>query len=66
MVLYPLTAFRAAMRAAQTTLAAIHAQGHQRDVLPQLLTRADLYNLLGYSDYDERDRSYFGATRNQA
>lgn len=60
LVLYPLTALRVALRAAQATLAAIHSQGHQRDFLPQMLTRAELYDLLGYAGYEERDRAYFG------
>ena len=28
--------------------------------LPQMLTRAELYDLLGYAGYEERDRAYFG------
>jgi methylisocitrate lyase len=59
MVLYPLTAFRAALRAAQETLADLQKLGHQRDRLPAMLTRADLYDLLGYSDYEARDQAYF-------
>jgi methylisocitrate lyase len=60
MVLYPLTAFRPALRAARDTLADIQTKGHQRDCLPQMLTRAELYELLGYADYEARDRDYFG------
>jgi methylisocitrate lyase len=60
MVLYPLTAFRAALRAARDTLAEIRQKGHQRDLLPQVLTRAELYDLLSYAGYEARDRSYFG------
>jgi methylisocitrate lyase len=60
MVLYPLTAFRAALRAAQETLAEVRQKGHQRDRLPEMLTRAELYDLLGYSGYEARDRAYFG------
>ncbi|HZT82065.1 MAG TPA: methylisocitrate lyase [Gemmataceae bacterium] len=59
-VLYPLTALRAALRAAQETLAEIRQRGHQRDRLPAMLTRAELYDLLGYSGYEARDRAYFG------
>jgi methylisocitrate lyase len=59
MVLYPVTAFRAALRAAQETLTDIRTKGHQRDKLPQMLTRAELYDLLGYTGYEERDRKYF-------
>jgi methylisocitrate lyase len=60
MVLFPVTAFRSALLAAKETLAAIQADGHQRGRLPSLLTRAELYDWLGYQDYQERDRHYFG------
>jgi methylisocitrate lyase len=60
MVLYPVTALRAALRAAQDTLAELLQKGHQRDRLPQMLTRAELYDLLGYAGYEARDRAYFG------
>lgn len=60
MVLYPLTAFRVAMKAAETTLHQLAALGHQRESVPKMLTRAELYDLLGYTGYEERDRSYFG------
>lgn len=60
MVLYPLTAFRVAMLAAQETLTRLREQGHQRDCLPRMLTRSALYDILGYADYEARDRSYFG------
>src|SRR5207237_3008473 len=47
MVLYPLTAFRVALHAAQRALISLKEQGHQRDLLPEMLTRAELYDLLG-------------------
>jgi methylisocitrate lyase len=59
MVLFPLTAFRAAVKAAQDTLADLQRLGHQRERLPQMLTRAELYDLLGYADYEARDRGFF-------
>jgi methylisocitrate lyase len=59
MVLYPVTALRSALRAAQETLADILSKGHQRDRLPQMLTRAELYDLLDYEGYEQRDRAYF-------
>jgi methylisocitrate lyase len=59
MVLYPLTALRVALRAAQATLAELRECGHQRDLLPQMLTRAELYDLLCYAGYEERDKGYF-------
>jgi methylisocitrate lyase len=60
MILYPLTAFRVALHAVQETLTELLSHGHQRDRIPQMLTRAELYNLLGYADYEARDREYFG------
>jgi methylisocitrate lyase len=59
MVLYPLTALRSALRAARDTLAELLHKGHQRDRLPEMLTRAELYDLLGYASYEARDRAYF-------
>jgi methylisocitrate lyase len=59
LVLFPLTAFRVALRAAEDTLREIREQGHQRNIIPKMLTRAELYDLLGYSGYEARDRSYF-------
>ncbi len=58
-VLYPVTAFRAALRAAESTLREILKKGHQRDALPGMLSRAELYGLLDYAGFEERDRSYF-------
>jgi len=59
-VLYPLTAFRSAMKAAETTLAHLRSQGTQRDLLDGMQTRAELYELIGYADWEARDREYFG------
>lgn len=59
-VLYPLTAFRAAMKAAERTLQALRDSGTQRGELGRMQSRAELYDLLGYADWEARDRSYFG------
>lgn len=60
-VLYPLTAFRAAMKAAEATLKALSREGTQSGCLDQMQTRAELYDLLRYGDWEDRDRAYFGA-----
>jgi methylisocitrate lyase len=60
MVLYPVTTLRVALRAARDVLTAMRDQGHQREALPRMLTRAELYDLLDYSGYEARDRGYFG------
>ena len=58
-VLYPLTALRAAMFAAEQTLRELRDQGTQRGTLDRMQTRAELYDLLGYAGWEERDRTYF-------
>ncbi|QDU19708.1 methylisocitrate lyase [Urbifossiella limnaea] len=58
MVLFPLTAFRVAMKAAEEALKELHAAGHQRDLLPRMQTRAELYDVLDYPGYEARDRGY--------
>jgi methylisocitrate lyase len=63
LILYPLTAFRVAMRAAEETLRDLLVHGHQRNSVPNMLTRAELYDLLGYSGYEARDRVYFEGSR---
>lgn len=60
MVLFPLTAFRAAMRAAEETLLDLFAKGTQQASVPRMMTRAELYDRLGYTGYEARDRAYFG------
>jgi len=59
-MLYPLTAFRAAMKAAEETLRHLRDHGTQRDLLGRMQTRAELYDLIGYQDWESRDRAYFG------
>lgn len=62
-VLFPLTAFRAAMKAAEGALRALAAQGTQQNMLHQLQTRAELYSLLGYEDFEQADRRFFETSR---
>ena len=59
-VIYPLTAFRAAMKAAEITLRSLRDDGNQRGLLGTFQTRAELYDLLGYDGWEARDRAYFG------
>ena len=63
-VLYPLTALRAAMRAAELTLRDLRQTGTQRGRLGQMQTRAELYDLLGYEEWEARDRLYFDRPEN--
>jgi methylisocitrate lyase len=61
-VIYPLSALRAAMRAAEHVLQALRDHGTQQGLLERMQTRAELYELLGYADWEARDRAYFGPT----
>ncbi|MBN9117605.1 MAG: methylisocitrate lyase [Planctomycetes bacterium] len=63
LILFPLTAFRAAMKAAETTLRNLHANGTQTASVPNMQTRQELYDLLGYTGYEARDRAYFGTPK---
>mgnify|MGYP002780624594 CR=1 FL=1 len=63
MVLFPLTAFRVAMRAAEDTLTELFRTGTQATSVPKMMTRAELYDALGYTGYEQRDRAYFGENR---
>jgi methylisocitrate lyase len=53
MALYPLSAFRAMNRAAETVYQAIRRDGHQKAVLELMQTRAELYDRIGYLAYEE-------------
>ena len=52
--LYPLSAFRAMNRAAEEVYAAIGKKGTQKSVVGSMQTRAELYDVLGYEEYERR------------
>jgi methylisocitrate lyase len=54
LVLYPLSAFRAMARAAEEVYGAIRRDGSQKNVLERMQTRAELYDVLGYHDYERK------------
>ena len=58
-VLYPVTLLRVQMKAAEAALALLGNEGTQRELLDVMQTREELYDLLDYQDFEERDRSYF-------
>jgi len=58
--LYPVTLLRVAMKAIESTLSLLAADGTQGDLLDLMQTRQELYDLLDYDSYEERDREYFG------
>ncbi len=52
MALYPLSAFRAMNKAAQTVYQSLRQKGTQADVVATMQTRAELYDAIGYWDYE--------------
>lgn len=54
LVLYPLSAFRAMSKAALDVYQAISKEGNLRDQLAEMQTRDDLYEVLGYLDYEKK------------
>lgn len=58
-VLFPVTLLRVAMKGVEAALATIFAEGSQSELLDCMQSRQELYDLLGYSDYEARDRSFF-------
>ncbi len=53
-VLYPLSAFRAMNKAAETVYQAIRKDGTQNNVLHLMQTRKELYDSIGYWDYENK------------
>jgi methylisocitrate lyase len=60
LVLYPLSAFRAAAKAQAVVYDAIRRQGTQKSVVPYMQTREELYGVLGYHAYEEKLDELFG------
>ncbi|MEL7940435.1 MULTISPECIES: methylisocitrate lyase [Pseudomonas] len=59
--LYPLSAFRAANKAAEAVYTAIRQQGHQKDVIDLMQTRAELYDRIGYHAFEQKLDALFAA-----
>ncbi len=59
LVIYPVTTLRLAMKAVTDGLAAIETAGTQEAIVPQMQTRAELYDLLRYEDYSQFDKDVF-------
>ncbi len=58
LVIFPATALRAAAGATRDALSALLSEGTQKNLLGKMQTRAELYDLIGYADYQERDRRF--------
>lgn len=58
-VIYPVTTLRLAMKAIEDGLAVIKSEGTQESLLKQMQTRAELYELIRYKDYEQFDKDVF-------
>ena len=63
MVLYPLSAFRAMNKAAERVYQSILENGDQKAVVDDMQTRMDLYDYLGYHDYEQKLDALFAKTK---
>jgi methylisocitrate lyase len=60
MALYPLSAFRAMNRAALEVYRTIREEGTQKNVIPTMQTREELYDFLGYHAFEQKLDELFG------
>jgi methylisocitrate lyase len=60
-VLYPLSAFRAMNKAAEAVYQAIRRDGTQKQVIDTMQTRAELYDRIGYHEYERKLDALFQA-----
>jgi methylisocitrate lyase len=61
--LYPLSAFRAANKAAENVYRAIRTEGSQASVVPTMQTRQELYDTIGYWDFERKLDQLFAAKK---
>lgn len=66
MALYPLSAFRAMNKAAENVYQAIRRDGTQRGVVATMQTRMELYDCIGYFDYERHFDNLFAAAKQAA
>jgi methylisocitrate lyase len=59
MVLFPVTTLRLAMKAVEQGLAELYAAKTQAGLLGRMQSRQELYDLIGYAEYDRRDQQFF-------
>jgi methylisocitrate lyase len=62
-VLYPLSAFRAMNKAALRVYEELRKKGTQKGLLPEMQTREELYDIIGYHDYEKKLDELFARSR---
>jgi methylisocitrate lyase len=64
-VLYCCGAYRAMNRGAETVYRALLEEGHQRNVIDIMQTREELYDYLGYHEYEQKLDELFAASASE-
>jgi methylisocitrate lyase len=62
-VIFPVTAFRAMMKAVKGSLLELKQKGTQRDILGSLMTRTEFYDLIDYKWYENTDKRVADAAK---
>jgi methylisocitrate lyase len=62
-VLYPLSAFRAMNKAAENVYQTIRRDGHQKNVVDTMQTREELYDRIGYHQFEQHLDALYAAKR---
>jgi methylisocitrate lyase len=60
MVIFPLTMMRVMLKSLKGTLARLKARGSQKELLDEMFTRKEVYDLIGYKSYEEMDKKIGG------
>ena len=56
MVIFPLTAFRVMLKSVADALSKLKAEGTQKTFIEEMMTRKELYEIIGYEDYEGIDK----------
>ncbi len=62
-VLYPLSAFRAMNKAAENVYQTIRRDGHQKNVVHTMQTREELYDRIGYHEFEQHLDALYAAKK---
>ena len=62
-VIFPVTAFRAMMKAVEKTFTSLKQKGSQSDILSSLMTREEFYELIDYRSYEAADKKAMDTAR---
>ena len=59
-VIFPLTAFRTALMSTKNAYERLYSDGTQKDIINNMMSRDEYYDLIGYYDYEREDKEIFG------